>query len=112
MRWADQSKSTFKADKTALIHFTQLPRTRSPLPAKPLWVNDQWIYPSSNVKVLGVILDQELRFRLHAGRAAKREMVNTLMLKQLQDLKPKIAQQLFIATVASVVDYIASVWAS
>jgi hypothetical protein len=62
------------------------------------------------VKLLGVVLDQELRFRLHGAMAAKKGIQAALALKSLKGLTPKAARQLFTSTVTATVDYAASVW--
>ncbi|KAI2669422.1 hypothetical protein LCP963914a_9931 [Penicillium roqueforti] len=109
LEWAAQSGAVFEAEKTSLIHFTRNPRHR-PLPALPLHVNGAIVAPASEVKILGVILDQDLRFRSHIGKAANKGMKAVLALRRLRGLPPSVARQLFTSTVASKIDYAASVW--
>jgi hypothetical protein len=62
------------------------------------------------VKILGVLLDQDLRFESHIGKAASKGMKAVLALRHLRVLPPSVARQLFISTVASKIDYAALVW--
>ncbi|KAJ5283460.1 hypothetical protein N7505_001440 [Penicillium chrysogenum] len=80
------------------------------LPAVPLHVNGATVAPAPEVKILGVILDQGLRFKSHIGKAANKEMKAVLALRRLRGLPPSVARQLFTSTVASKIDYAASVW--
>jgi hypothetical protein len=109
--WAARSGAAFEAQKTSFIHFTRNPRQRQ-LPAVPLHVDGTAIAPASEVKILGVILDQMLRFKSHVGKAASKGMTAVLALRRLRGLPPPVARQLFISTVASKIDYAASVWCS
>ena len=78
----------------------------------PLHMDGTAITPASEVKILGVILDQMLRFKSHVGKAASKGMTAVLALRRLRGLPPPVARQLFISTVASKIDYAASVWCS
>jgi hypothetical protein len=109
LEWAAQSGAAFEAEKTSFIHFTRNPRQRQ-LPAVPLQVNGATVAPAPEVKILGVILDQGLRFKSHIGKAANKGMKAVLALRRLRGLPPSVARQLFSSTVASKIDYAASVW--
>jgi hypothetical protein len=52
------------------------------------------------VKLLGVVFDQNLRFKRHIARAGKRGINAVLALKRIKRLTPKIARQLFMETAA------------
>ncbi|GAA93188.1 reverse transcriptase, partial [Aspergillus luchuensis IFO 4308] len=108
---ADENTSgaTFEADKTSYIHFTRTPRV-NPLPPSPLRVGPTPVAPQSTIKVLGVWLDQGLKFKLHAAEAAKKGIRAVLALKRLRGVSPNTARRLFTAMVTSTVDYAASVW--
>ena len=95
--------------KTAFIHFTRNKRLRQ-LPTVPLHVDGTTVTPAPEVKILGVILDQGLRFRSQIGKAANKGMKAALALRRLNGLPPPVARQLFSSTVASKIDYAASVW--
>lgn len=96
-RWASASGATFEEDKTAFIHFTRAYRTRE-CPALKVMGED--ISPQTEVKVFGVIFDQDLRFKHHAARATKRGTKAALTLKRLKGMTVKTARQLFLGTVA------------
>lgn len=106
-RWETESGATFETDKTSFIHFTRSAAKGSNL---PLQIKGEQIVPRSEVKILGVIFDQELRFSLHAARAAKRGLQAAMAMKRLKGLRPNSARQIFSATVAPVIDYASSVW--
>ncbi|GFG18024.1 probable RNA-directed DNA polymerase from transposon X-element [Aspergillus lentulus] len=109
LQWARESGALFEPEKTSFIHFTRNPRLRQQ-PAVPMWVEGTPVLARSAVKLLGIVLDQELRFRLHGAMAAKKGIQAALALKRLKGLTPKAARQLFTSTVTATVDYVASVW--
>lgn len=111
LEWAAQSGAAFEAEKTSFIHFTRNPRQRQ-LPAVPLHVDGATVTPAPEVKILGVILDQGLRFKSHIGKAASKGMKAVLALRRLRGLPPSVARQLFTSTVTSKINYAASVWCS
>lgn len=106
-RWAISSGATFEADKTAFIHFT---RTTGKWSEDALVVKEKEIHPQREVKILGVVLDHELRFQQHVARAAKRGVAAALALKRIKGMTAKVARQLFTATVAPTCDYASPVW--
>ena len=57
------------------------------------------------VKILGVVLDQRLNYRQHIAQATKRGIKSALALKRLRNLKREVTRQLFVSTVAPVVNY-------
>ncbi|KAJ5117672.1 hypothetical protein N7448_011304 [Penicillium atrosanguineum] len=109
LEWAAQSGAAFEAEKTSFIHFTRNQRHRQ-LPAAPLLVKGATVTPAPELKILGVILDQDLRFKSHIGMAANKGMKAVLALRRLRGLPPLVARQLFASTVSSKIDYAASVW--
>ncbi|KAB2568601.1 putative RNA-directed DNA polymerase from transposon BS [Lasiodiplodia theobromae] len=106
--WEAASGATFEAEKTTLVHFTRNEQRRC---NQPVVVKGREVHPKTEAKILGVVFDQELRFKAHAGRIAKRGVQAALALKRLQGLRPSSVRQLFAATVAPTVDYAAPVWA-
>ena len=108
-RWAASSGATFEADKTAFIHFT---RAASKWSEDPLVVKENEVHPQREVKILGVVLDHELRFQQHAARAAKRGVAAALALKRIKGMTAKVARQLFTATVAPTCDYASPIWSN
>ena len=66
--------------------------------------------PKSSVKALGVIMDANLRYKGHMTRAAAKFLAAAPCLRRLKVLSPRTARQLFVSTVAPVVDYASNVW--
>ncbi len=107
LEWERRSGATFEADKTAIIHFT---RKNYKTDSQPFLVKGLTVYPKEYVKVLGVIIDANLKYKKHLARAASKGLKAVLKLKRLKGLSPATTQQLFTATIASVVDYTSNVW--
>jgi ribonuclease HI len=107
--WEANSGATFEPDKTTFIHFS---RNARKLSDAPLVVRDQRVKPRQSAKILGVVLDQQLRFQEHYARMAKRGLRAAMALKRLRALQPKTTRQLFMATVAPTVDYASFVWSA
>ena len=73
-------------------------------------VKGETVAPKPTAKILGVILDSELRYKGHIARTATKGLKAALALKRLKMLSPSSARQLFNATVAPVLDYASNVW--
>ena len=81
LEWARNHASKFELDKTGLIVFSN---RRIPDPARPhktiaiarppVTINGQEIKASQSLKFLGVILDQELRFKAQADHADQEDL--------------------------------------
>ena len=67
--WERRSGARFEGGKTALIHFT---RNRNLQSTTPISVKDVDISPSSETKTLGVIMDSQLRFKIHIQKASSK----------------------------------------
>jgi hypothetical protein len=108
-KWEKESGAVFESSKTAFIHFTRsiLEWRDSNMPLR--FKHDQ-INPSRSVKILGVIMDQELRYKEHVAGKADKAFKAALALKRLQGLRPSSMRQLFSATVAPVMDYASPIW--
>ncbi|KAM4062570.1 reverse transcriptase (RNA-dependent DNA polymerase) [Hirsutella rhossiliensis] len=100
--WEKRSGATFEAEKTSVIHFTRIAERDSDL---PLIIKGNDVKPKSNVKLLGVIMDKALRFKEHIARAAAKGLAAAMCLKRLKMASPRMARQLFVATVAPAMDY-------
>lgn len=100
--WEQASGAAFEASKTALIHFTRHPSKDN---HQPVQFKEIGVHPSTAVKLLGVIFDQQLRFADHAGRAAKRGLQVGLVLNRLRGLRSNTVRQLFHTMVTPFVDY-------
>jgi hypothetical protein len=107
MYWERRSGATFEGEKTTLIHFSRNPERISTC---PVVVKGQMIEPSKTAKILGIIMDSELRYKQHIARAATKDLQAAMALKRLRTVSPAAARQLFVATVAPVVDYASNVW--
>jgi hypothetical protein len=105
--WENRSGVSFEGDKTSFIHFT---RNSYQSATEPLHVKGQEVQPTSNVKILGLVMDSALRYKEHTARAATRGLRAAMALKRLRGLSPSVTRNLFNATVAPVVDYASSVW--
>jgi len=106
--WETTSGATFAPEKTTLIHFT---RAVGRLEDKrPLQVKGKVVDDVPQAKLLGVVMDRGLRYHTHMVRAAKRGLQAALALRRLRGLRPNTARQLYVATVAPVVDYASPVW--
>ena len=105
--WARRTGSCFSAEKTELIHLT---RKRGEQLQGQVAVSGKVIQPSPKAKLLGVIFDQELRWRGHVQRAIKRATKVTIALSGLRYLRPEQMRQIYQACVTPVVDYASTVW--
>jgi hypothetical protein len=65
----------------------------------PFTVKGDMVQPKESVKILGVVMDCELRYKQHIARTAAKGLTAALALKRLKMLSPRTARQLFIATV-------------
>ena len=105
--WERRSGATFEARKTCIIHFT---RKAYKLDAQPYMIKDQLVHPKTHAKVLGVIMDPQLKYKEHIAWAATKGLKAAMELQRLRGLTPATARQLFAAMVAPVVDYASNVW--
>ena len=49
-----------------------------------------------NTKILGVVMDCELRYKQHIARTAAKGLAAALALRRLKMLSPRTARQLFV----------------
>jgi len=105
--WEKRSGATFEADKTTVIHFTRAAARKSDV---PFWINGTEVKPKTSAKILGLIMDDGLRYQKHMARAAEKGLTAAMSLKRLKMLSPTVARQLFMATVAPAMDYASNVW--
>jgi len=105
--WAKATESTFEASKTELIHFTRKRNQQRPI---PIQMNDMEIHPTENVKLLGVVFDQDLKWRAHVQRAVKRATSASMAIGRLRQLRPAQMRQLYQACVVPRMDYPSTVW--
>jgi hypothetical protein len=105
--WARRTGSSFVAEKPELIHLTRRKREHS---AGQIIVNGTAVRPSNTAKLLGVVFDQELRWKYHIQQAVKRATKTTIALCGLRHLRPEQMRQLYQACITPVVDYASTVW--
>jgi ribonuclease HI/exonuclease III len=107
LEWEKRSGATFEAEKTAIIHFTKKSYKTN---ADSFTIKGQTVQPKKCVKILGVLMDDKLKYREHVARAASKGLEAAMELRRLKGLSPSSARQLFTSTVAPVVDYASNVW--
>ena len=100
--WARRTGSCFAAEKTELIHLT---RKRSEQLQGQVVMSGKTVKPSPTAKLLGVIFDQELRWKEHGQQAIKRATKVAIALAGLRHLLPEGMRQIYRACVTPVVDY-------
>jgi hypothetical protein len=105
--WEKRSGATFEAEKTAIIHFTKKSYKST---TDAFTIKGQSVEPKKYVKILGVLMDDKLKYREHVARAASKGLEAAMQLRRLRGLSPATARQLFTSTVAPVVDYASNVW--
>jgi ribonuclease HI len=105
--WEGRSGATFEAEKTAIIHFS---RKAARVNSNPFLIKGERVYPQDKVKILGVTMDSQLRYRQHIARVSSRALEAAIELKRLKGLPRATARQLFTAMVAPILDYASNVW--
>ncbi|KAM9874682.1 zinc knuckle [Verticillium dahliae] len=105
--WEKRSGATFEADKTTVVHFTRASARSSDV---PFWSKGKEVKPKASAKILRVIMDSGLRYQKHMASAAAKGLTAVMALRRLKLLSPRVARQLFMATVAPAMDYASNVW--
>ncbi|KAM5344536.1 hypothetical protein ACJ41O_013071 [Fusarium nematophilum] len=105
--WERRSGATFEAEKTSIIHFT---RKASRVDSIPFTIKGEMVRPKDQVKILGVVMDSQLRYKQHIAMAATKGLEAAMALRRLKGLSPSVARHLFVAMVAPVIDYASNVW--
>jgi hypothetical protein len=106
LEWERRSGATFEEDKTVIIHFTRHPERTD---ERPYTIKGQAITPKNSGKILGLVMDSELRYEEHIKEAATRGLRAAMCIRRLKMLTPRTARQLFVATVAPTMDYASNV---
>ena len=107
LEWERRSGATFEGEKTTIMHFTRNP---SKTDTSPFMIKGQQVAPQESAKILGVVMDSQLRFKQHIARATTKGLKAAMALRRLRGLRPATSRQLFKALVAPVVDYASVVW--
>ena len=105
--WARRNGAVFDAKKTKLIHFT---RKKSEQLLGSITMNGETNLPLPAIKLLGVIFDQELRWKDHTQYAVKKATMKSLAIARLRFLRPKQMRELYSACVIPKMDYASTVW--
>uniref|UniRef100_A0A093W270 Putative RNA-directed DNA polymerase from transposon X-element n=1 Tax=Talaromyces marneffei PM1 TaxID=1077442 RepID=A0A093W270_TALMA len=105
--WERRSGATFEGQKTAIVHFT---RNTDRSSSTPFVIKGKLVKPKDSAKILGVVMDSQLRFEKHIANAATKGLAAAMALRRLKMISPRTARQLFRATVAPAADYASSVW--
>ena len=109
--WRKRHGVQFEPSKYILVHYT---RNRRLATDAAVTAGGMTIKPSNEAKYLGIIFDQELRFKSHLQNAVKRGTNAVLALASLAKTEwgaqYQYVRQLFIAAIAPQMDYGAVVW--
>ena len=106
-KWARRTGSIFAAEKTELIH---LARKRGEHLEGQVTFDGTDVKPSPPAVLLGVMFDQEVRWKEHVQQTIKRATKVTIALIGLRHLRPEQMRQLYQACVTPIVDYASTVW--
>ena len=102
---------TFDQKKTALIYLTRNPSHRS---TAPIRMGDHLVQPTECHKLLGIWLDQGLRFTQHGKQAAAKGKARLLLLSSLAKTNKGITfplfRQLYHTAVCPATDFACVVW--
>jgi hypothetical protein len=78
-KWERTSGAKFEAEKTSFIHLTRYKEAGGD-DTTPLRFKDKEISPTDKVKLLGVTLDKELRYKAHlADKAGKDRLLSAFV---------------------------------
>lgn len=92
--------------KTILIHFTRrVDRTST----TPFMTKGETITSSNAAKILGVVMNAELRYTQRIANVATKGLRAAMALRRLRMVSPSTVRQLFGATVTPVLDYASNV---
>ena len=108
--WSNDHNSRFEASKFALMDFTMSKTKLRP----QMMIRGATIKPTPSHKFLGVIVDQELRWREHAAYAIAKGASHAMLLRCLSSpshgISAKLIRQLYQAVAIPKMTYAASVW--
>ena len=109
--WRKQHGVQFEPSKYVLVHFTRNHRLST---KAPITVGTTTIQPSTEARYLGVIFDQQLRYKSHLRQVIKKGTNAALALSSIANCKwgtpHKFVRQLFQAVIAPRIDYAAVIW--
>jgi ribonuclease HI len=105
--WARRTGSSFAVEKTELIHLT---RRKKELGKGSIDMDGKNIKTGPTAKLLGVVFDQEMRWKDHVQQAVKKATTTTLGMSGLRHLRPAQMRQIYQACVLPKLDYASTVW--
>ena len=109
--WRKRHGVQFKTPKYVVVHFTRNHRRST---KAPIIIGITTIQPSTEARYLGVIFDQQLRYKSHPQQVVKRGTNADLALASIANRKwgttYKYVRQLFQAIIAPRMDYAAVIW--
>jgi ribonuclease HI len=109
--WRKKHGAQFEISKYILVHYT---RNRNVATKASVIINGVRIEPSNEAKYLGVIFDQELRFKTHLQHVVKKgtnaAMALSGIAKTTWGVPYTLVRQLFQAVIAPRTDYAAIIW--
>ena len=108
--WSSNHNSKFEMSKFGLIDFT-LNRSKE---RPPIVIRGITIKPSKSHKFLGVMVDQELRWKEHASYALAKGVAYVALIRRISTsahgVSPRLMRQLYRSTAVPKMLYAASVW--
>ena len=109
--WRAKHGVQFEPSKYILVHFT---RNRNRPTDATLRINDITVKPSKEAKYLGVIFDQELRYKSHLQRLTRKGTAAALAISSIAKggtgMHYRYVRQLFQAVISASTDYGAVIW--
>jgi hypothetical protein len=76
----------------------------------PYLIKGELVTPKETVKILGVTMDTQLRYKQHIAATVTKGLLAALALKRLHLISPSNTRRLFATTIAPVIDYASNVW--
>lgn len=108
--WSRTHNSTFELDKTGLVHFSRKPKIEH----LSLTISKQVINPVLFHTLLGVILDQSLRFREQCNKALAKGLLWTSQIGRLARMSVgaplRIVCKLYLSIAVPRFTYAVDVW--
>lgn len=72
MDWERRSGTTFEGEKTILVHFTRWAHRAN---TTPFTIKGETVTPSNTAKILGVVMDAELRYKEYIANGATKGLL-------------------------------------
>ncbi|KAG8684497.1 hypothetical protein FRC09_015351, partial [Ceratobasidium sp. 395] len=114
LAWSESHNSTFELDKTALIHFSRKADMDRPALKIKHKGRCQVIPAVQSHTLLGVILDQGLRFKEQCNKAVTKGLLWTSQIGRLAKMSygasPRVVRRLYLSIAVPRFTYAADVW--